>query len=293
MPGTKATPPVNRIGSVSFRPVMAAIRVATAVCTPVTMSSGRTPVANSPTISLSAKTTHMLLMTAGAAAGDERFQLVKRSAELGGQHLQKTPRAGRTTVVHDEVGHRAAAVQAHELAVLTADVDDRPGIRHAMADAAGLAGDFRDGGVGRAHEFSTVSGRNHGANVVAPQPLLVQELLQEIQRKTVLIDALIDHARGHRFGGVGRPSPNVGGVGRPSPNPIGVDQHDLERSRSRINSCTNHGRRLAFTVSTKASSRVRRAGSKASLMGGTSNSNTGTLHCRPTMSAIKRPSKAQ
>ena len=126
------------------------------------------------------------------------------------------------------------------------------------------------GGVGRADQLSAVAGGHHRAEVAAPQPLLVQEPLQELQRQAVLVDALIDHARGHR------------------PEPIGVHQHDLHGPRSGIDSCTNHGRVRSLTVSTSASNRVRSAGSKASVMGGTSISNTGTPHCRPTISPIRR-----
>ena len=67
MPGIIATPPVNTVGGSVMRPAMADTRVTIAFCTPATMSSGRAFAASSPMISVSAKTTHMLLMTAGSA----------------------------------------------------------------------------------------------------------------------------------------------------------------------------------------------------------------------------------
>ena len=65
MPGTSAPPPVKMIGSGNCRPAMATTRVAIAAWTPATMSSDATPDASSPMISVSAKTTHMLLIVAG------------------------------------------------------------------------------------------------------------------------------------------------------------------------------------------------------------------------------------
>jgi hypothetical protein len=48
------------------------------------------------------------------------------SAQRAGHHLQKAPGAGGAFVVHGEVQHLAVRVDAYDLAVLTADVDDRP-----------------------------------------------------------------------------------------------------------------------------------------------------------------------
>ena len=89
---------------------MAATRVASDACTPATMSSGVTPEANSPMISVSANTTHMLLMMAGLrlrpASSPRRCQ---PHAQPGGQQFQKPAGAGGAAVVHHEVADRAVA----------------------------------------------------------------------------------------------------------------------------------------------------------------------------------------
>ena len=161
-PPCRAPSPRRRsstIGGVTLRPVIAATRVASDACTPATMSSGVTPEASSPMISVSANTTHMLLMTAGLrlrpASSPRRGQ---SHAQPRGQQFQKAAGAGGAAVVHHEVADRAVGVQPQELAVLPADVDDGPRIGHAVANAPGLAGDFGDRGVGHADQFAAVAG---------------------------------------------------------------------------------------------------------------------------------------
>ena len=64
MPDCRATPPVKQTGGVTVLPASAVTRRAMAFCTPAAMSAGATPSARSPMISVSAKTTHMLLISA-------------------------------------------------------------------------------------------------------------------------------------------------------------------------------------------------------------------------------------
>ena len=114
-----------------LRPAMAAMRVAIEACTPATMSSGGAPEASRPMISVSAKTTHMLLMAAGVLLRRGQFaQLCQLDSQARGHDLQEAPGAGGTAVVHGEVAHRAVGVQSQQLAVLPADLDDGARLGH-------------------------------------------------------------------------------------------------------------------------------------------------------------------
>ena len=168
MPGTIATPPVSTIGGVTLRPVMAATRAASDACTPATMSAGVMPEASRPMISVSANTTHMLLMMAGLrlcwASSPRRRQA---HAQPRGQQFQKTAGAGGAAVVHHKIADRAVRLKPQQLAVLPADVDDGSGVGHAVPHAPGLAGDLGDRGVGHADQFAAVARGHDHADLAA------------------------------------------------------------------------------------------------------------------------------
>ncbi len=102
-------------------------------------------------ISVSAKTTHMLLIAAGLRLScGHRAEIAEGHAQPVGHDFEEPPRAGGTAVVHGEIAHPAVAVQAHELAVLAADIDDGPGVGDEMTHAHRVAGDLGDRRVGDA-----------------------------------------------------------------------------------------------------------------------------------------------
>ena len=79
IPDWSATPPVKQTGGVTVLPASEATRRAMAFWTPAAMSAGAMPSASSPMISVSAKTTHMLLMSAALRLSRLRSPRVERS----------------------------------------------------------------------------------------------------------------------------------------------------------------------------------------------------------------------
>ena len=125
---------------------IAATRVAIDACTPATMSSGVMPEASRPMISVSANTTHMLLMMRRACGFGRpaRPGDASRTPSRVASDFQEAavPAAQRSFITKSPTV--PSPLSRRQLAVLPADVDDRPRLGHRMPHAPGLAGDLGD-----------------------------------------------------------------------------------------------------------------------------------------------------
>ena len=118
------------------------------------------------------------------------------------------------------------------------------------------AGDLGDGGIGEAQQVPAIPRGDRSRDRRARQPGLVQRGAQQIQGQLLLGDAL------------------VAGMGGHDALLLVVPKDQFEGARTRVDAGGNHSLR-ARTVSTRASRRERRLGSKGSDTGGTSISSTG------------------
>ena len=130
---------------------------------------------------------HLRLGKHGAHAGDGDIlvvlqahvaHLVQAGLHGPGHHLQKAAGARGALVVHHKVDHAAVLVQPDDLAVLAADVDDRPHRGVQVVGPSGVAGNLSDALVPLVDGGAAVAGGHHGVDVLPLQPRVGQCLLQ-------------------------------------------------------------------------------------------------------------------
>ena len=83
-----------------------------------------------------------------------------------GHDLEKTAGAGRAFVVHHKMLHAAVRRQANDLAVLSPNVNNRPGVFKQRAHAHCMAGNFGIGFVRLFHIAPAIPGAHHPANLL-------------------------------------------------------------------------------------------------------------------------------
>ena len=169
MASFRATPPVKATGGrIPTRPAMPATRRAIERTTPAAISPRGTPWASMPITSDSAKTTHMELISDPAPAARARLgQAGDIGAEDAGDDLEEAAAARGAAVVHGEIADPAVLLQEDGLAVLAADVDDRPHAGKDRGHAEGVAGDLGRRLVGEGGLDAAVARGHDPAKVVA------------------------------------------------------------------------------------------------------------------------------
>ena len=94
----------------------------------------------------------------GLNAFGDAVELVDAGPQRTRDHLQKAPRARRAFIIHQKIGEITRVVQLDNLAVLAADIDDRPGLRGQQPRAEPVARDLGDLLIGKIHQLATVAG---------------------------------------------------------------------------------------------------------------------------------------
>jgi hypothetical protein len=103
--------------------------------------------------------------------------------------LEKGPGAGRTLAVHLEVDPAPALVEADDLVVLTADVDDGDGRGEVVVAPNPMAGDLGAGVVGEVHITAPVAGGHGAADPFFVGTRLVERIREAGTRSRLIIDA--------------------------------------------------------------------------------------------------------
>ena len=130
----------------------------------------------------------------GGALGGHRAQGLKLDAETLGDNFEKTPRSRGAAIVHHKIPDFAGSVQSQKFAVLAADINNGPGLRHEMAHADGVTGDLGDCRIGQAHGVSSVARRDDGGDIFSRQATVIQNPVEKVRSELVLFDALVGEA---------------------------------------------------------------------------------------------------
>ena len=193
-PSPTAAPPrpVKHTGRLTARPASAATRCAMAFCTPAAMSAGATPSASSPMISVSANTTHMLLISAACWLSRLSSPSVRRSTPSRAATTSRNrplPAAHRSFIAKSRT--RPPLFQQDELAVLPADFDDGAGFRRQVMHPSGVAGNLGDRRVRKPHRVAPVAGGHDRADRRPIQSRLAQVRSNSSAAKPLLLHALV------------------------------------------------------------------------------------------------------
>ncbi len=138
--------------------------------------------------------------------------------EFLGDDFQESPRPGRTAIVHREITHMSSAVEMDNLAVLAADFDNRSRFGLLASHSGRVADDLGYRGVGRLYSIAHVA-RGHDSRQIGPLARgLVEQSVEQFFGKLDDVDALVPESRGQNC-------------------PRGVQDHNLDRSRTGVYSC--------------------------------------------------------
>src|SRR4030042_3655079 len=74
-----------------------------------------------------------------------------------GNHLNEPTAAGCTLIIHHEIDDLTRRIDLYPLDILTADIDDRPGLGEELYDPLCMAGDLRELFVGKRDVNSSVA----------------------------------------------------------------------------------------------------------------------------------------
>src|SRR4030042_4265438 len=74
---------------------------------------------------------------------------IQRYPERISNHLNEPTAAGRTLIIHHKIDDLARRIDLYPLDILTADIDDRPGLGEETYDPLCMAGDLRELFVGK------------------------------------------------------------------------------------------------------------------------------------------------
>ncbi len=162
-------------------------------------------------------------MSAGLCALARHFrQLFPVHVQPRRDHFQKTSGARGAAVVHRKIADAPAVFERDDLAVLSADFDDGARVRRELVDAARVAGDFGDGGVGETDGVASIAGGHDAGNLRPLQSRILQQSFKKFRRQPFLFHALVGQAGGENS------------------RTAGVEQHRLDRARTRVYAGANH-----------------------------------------------------
>ena len=99
-------------------------------------------------------------------ARDEFVDLCNVAADARHRHFQEAARTGRTFVVHQKIADLPRFIEQDDLAVLTADIDDRIAAGTKERRARAVAGDLGDDLVRLGQQLASVTGRDDKGSVL-------------------------------------------------------------------------------------------------------------------------------